>query len=64
MVNTETAFMLGRAVGTIKDLLNLVYNLAPEEDYAELYEFNQRTTTAEQTAQAIINFINEERNNA
>jgi hypothetical protein len=64
MVNTETAFMLGRAVGTIKDLLNLVYNLAPEEDYAELYEFNQRTTTAEQTAQSIINFINEESNNA
>jgi hypothetical protein len=57
MVNSETAFMLGRAVGTIKDLLNLVYNLAPEEDYAELYEFNQRTQSAEQTAQAIVNFI-------
>jgi hypothetical protein len=57
MVNSETAFMLGRAVGTIKDLLNLVYNLAPEEDYAELYEFNQRTQNAEQTAQAIVNFI-------
>ena len=57
MVNSETAFMLGRAVGTIKDLLNLVYNLAPEEDYAELYEFTQRTQSAEQTAQAIVNFI-------
>jgi|LauGreDrversion4_2_1035121.scaffolds.fasta_scaffold710410_2 hypothetical protein len=56
MVNSETAFMLGRAVGTIKDLLNLVYNLAPEEDYAELYEFTQRTQNAEQTAQALINF--------
>lgn len=57
MVNSETAFMLGRAVGTIKDLLNLVYNLAPEEDYAELYEFTQRTQNAEQTAQSIVNFI-------
>lgn len=56
-IDSETAFMLGRAVGTIKDLLNLVYNLAPEEDYAELYEFTQRTTSAEQTAQAITTFI-------